>query len=325
MSLRGRELLTPEQRLELVRIPENISEQELGRNFTLSDFDLELIKNRRRDYNRLGFAIQLCVLRFPGWSLNDVEPIPRKVLQHVARQLNVDPDSFDLYSSREATRYEHLEEIRKVYGFRNFSSSKYRAISRLLLKHAMQNGNTMYLVQTLIEELRKQKVILPGMTTMERLVWETKARAEEKVFNVLARSLTEDNIARLNEVINNDGNGSKTKLSWLKEIPGQSSPDAFLKVIERLEFIRSMQLTYNVESIHPNKLLQMARLGARYNSQALQRFKENKRYAILVAYLSTLSQNLIDQAIEIHDRQMMILQSKGRKAQEEIQKVMESL
>lgn len=34
----------------------------------------------------------------------------------------------------------------------------------------------------------------------------------------------------------------------------------------------------------------------------------------------TLSQDLIDQAIEIHDRQMMILQSKGRKTQEEIQK-----
>jgi TnpA family transposase len=320
MSLRGRELLTPEQRLELVRIPGDLSEQELGKNFTLSDFDLDLIKIRRRDYNRIGFAIQLCVLRFPGWSLNDVEPIPIKVLQHLARQLNVDPDSFALYSSREATRYEHLGEIRNIYGFRNFSSSEYRTISRLLLKHAMQNGNTMYLIQTLIEELRKQKVILPGMTTIERLVWETKARAEEKVFNVLVRSLTEYNIERLNEVIENDKNGSKTKLSWLKEIPGQSSPDAFLKVIERLEFIRSMQITYNVESIHPNKLLQMARLGSRYNSQALQRFKENKRYAILVAYLSTLSQNLIDQAIEIHDRQMMILQSKGRKAQEEIQK-----
>ncbi|MCV5404438.1 hypothetical protein OFM88_33345, partial [Escherichia coli] len=45
-----------------------------------------------------------------------------------------------------------------------------------------------------------------------------------------------------------------------------------------------------------------------------------KKYAILVAYLVTLSQDLIDQAIEIHDRQMMILQSKGRKTQEEMQK-----
>jgi TnpA family transposase len=320
MSLRGRELLTSEQRLEIVRIPEEISEQELGRYFTLSEFDLEIIKKRRRDYNRLGFAIQLCVLRHPGWSLNDVEPIPEVVLNHVAKQLNVDPKSFSLYSSREATKYEHLEEIRNIYGFKNFTPYEYRKASRYLLQHAMKNGNTMYLLNTIQEELKKQRIILPGMTTLERLVWETRTRAEEKLFNVLVQSLSENQIKKLNEVINGNVNGVKTRLSWLKEIPGQSSPDAFLKVIDRLEYIRSIKLTFDIESIHPNKLFQMARLGAKYNSQALNRFKENKRYAILVAYLTVLSQNLIDQAIEIHDRQMMILQSKGRKAQEEIQK-----
>lgn len=61
-------------------------------------------------------------------------------------------------------------------------------------------------------------------------------------------------------------------------------------------------------------------MGARYEPHSFRRFNDQKRYAILVAYLLTLSQDLVDQAIEIHDRQMMILQSKGRKAQEEIQK-----
>lgn len=112
----------------------------------------------------------------------------------------------------------------------------------------------------------------------------------------------------------------KTPLAWLRELPGQSSPDAFLKVIERLEYIRELNLPTNIHEVHPNRLLQLSRIGARYEPHSFRRFKENKKYAILVAYLMTLSQNLIDQAIEIHDRQMMILQSKGRKTQEEIQK-----
>lgn len=242
------------------------------------------------------------------------------LFNHVAKQLNVDPKSFSLYSSREATKYEHFEEIRNIYGFKNFTSYEYRKASRDLLQHAMKNGNTMYLLNTDQDDLKKQRIILPGMTTLERLVWETRARAEEKLFNVLVQSLSRNQIMKLNEVLNGNFNGTKTRLSWLKEISGQSSPDAFLKVIDRLEYIRTIQLTFDLESIHPNKLLQMARLGAKYNSQALNGFKENKKYAILVAYLTILSQNLIDQAIEIHDRQMMILQSKGRKAQEEIQK-----
>ncbi len=268
----------------------------------------------------MGFAIQLCVLRYPGWSINDVEPIPESVIKHVAKQLHVDPQSFSLYSTREATKYEHLEELRNLYGFKNFTLFEYRKASRFLLQHAMSNGNTMYLLNTIHEHLKKNKIIMPGMTTLERLVWETKTRAEEKLFNLLTNSLTNIQLMKLNEVLNGSINGTKTRFSWLKEIPGQSSPDAFLKVIERLEYIRSIKLNVNLDAIHPNKLLQLARLGAKYNSQSLNRFRENKRYAILVAYLSVLSQNLIDQAIEIHDRQMMLLQSKGRKSQEEIQK-----
>src|SRR5690606_8235446 len=113
----------------------------------------------------------------------------------------------------------------------------------------------------------------------------------------------------------------RTPLAWLREIPGQSSPDAFLKVIARLKYIREIGLEINTDKIHSNRLLQLARVGSRYDSNALNKFtNENKKYAIIVAYLLTLSQDLIDQAIEIHDRQMMILQSKGRKQQEEFQK-----
>lgn len=91
-------------------------------------------------------------------------------------------------------------------------------------------------------------------------------------------------------------------------------------MIERLEYIRGIELSINTGKIHPNRFIQLARLGARYEPHSFRRFNETKRYAILVAYLLNVSQDLIDQAIEIHDRQIMILQSKGRKAQEEIQK-----
>ncbi|MBP3039795.1 hypothetical protein J9303_09890 [Bacillaceae bacterium Marseille-Q3522] len=37
----------------------------------------------------------------------------------------------------------------------------------------------------------------------------------------------------------------KTPLAWLRELPGQSSPDAFLKEIECLEYIRELKLPTN--------------------------------------------------------------------------------
>ena len=57
---RGRELLTPEQRQSFMQIPED--EWILGTYFTFSNRDLEIVNKRRREENRLGFAVQLGVL-----------------------------------------------------------------------------------------------------------------------------------------------------------------------------------------------------------------------------------------------------------------------
>lgn len=85
MASRGKELLTAEQRAEFVRIPSDMTERELEIYYTFSQYDLEVIKRHRRDHNRLGFAVQLCVFRYPGWSLTDVEPIPDYVMQYIAK------------------------------------------------------------------------------------------------------------------------------------------------------------------------------------------------------------------------------------------------
>lgn len=139
------------------------------------------------------------------------------------------------------------------------------------------------------------------------------------LYKSLTYTLSKWQKQKLDKLIDPFVDNRKTPLAWLRELPGHSSPEAFLKVIKRLEYIRDLKLEINSEQIHPNRLLQLSRIGARYEPHSFRRFKK-KKYAILVAYLVTLSQNLIDQAIEIHDRQMMILQSKGRKTQEEMQK-----
>lgn len=70
-------------------------------------------------------------------------------------------------------------------------------------------------------------------------------------------------------------------------------------MIERLEYIRGIELAVNTNVIHPNRFIQLSRLGARYEPYSFRRFNETKRYAILVSYLLNVSQELIDQAIEI--------------------------
>ena len=87
------------------------SRDELIRHYTFSDNDLSLIRQRRGPSNRLGFAVQLCYMRYPGVMLAvDVEPFP-PLLQLVASQLKVSPDAWADYGLRAETRREHLLEL----------------------------------------------------------------------------------------------------------------------------------------------------------------------------------------------------------------------
>ena len=69
-----RAVVSDEQRAALLALPDD--ETLLVQHWTLSRDDLAIIVRRRRPHNRLGFAIQLCALRYPGRFLRPGELIP---------------------------------------------------------------------------------------------------------------------------------------------------------------------------------------------------------------------------------------------------------
>jgi TnpA family transposase len=84
-------LLTTEQRLFFSQIPSDLAESDIARYYTLPDDDLAVIKRQHGERNRLGFAVQLCVLRYPGRPLTDLLDIPAPVLSYIAKQVGTEP------------------------------------------------------------------------------------------------------------------------------------------------------------------------------------------------------------------------------------------
>lgn len=120
-----RDLFSPAQRLELVAIPED--EGELIRLYTLAPQDLAIIRQRRGDANRLGFAAQLCSIRYPGLVIGQDDSPDQRMLVMVSRQLMIDPGLWTKYAGRDQTRREHLQEIIGIYGL-TFADSKIKAL-----------------------------------------------------------------------------------------------------------------------------------------------------------------------------------------------------
>lgn len=91
-----RNLLTPAERTGLLAFP--ATDDELIQHYTFAEPDLSVIRQRRGSHNRLGFAVQLCYLRYPGFALpTDAEP-PASLLNIVGRQLRIEPDIWPQYA-----------------------------------------------------------------------------------------------------------------------------------------------------------------------------------------------------------------------------------
>ena len=150
---RGRELLTLEQRQDFMQIPED--EWILGTYFTFSKRDLEIVNKRRREENRLGFAVQVAVLRYPGWPYTHIKSIPESVIHYISKQIGATPSSISLYPQRENTLWDHLKELRSEYDFVTFTLREYRIAFKHLHQLAFENGDAIHLLHECIDFLRK--------------------------------------------------------------------------------------------------------------------------------------------------------------------------
>ncbi|MGW2308722.1 DUF4158 domain-containing protein [Actinomadura luteofluorescens] len=83
----------------------------------------ELVQDKRRDHNRLGFAVQLTSVRFLSRFMADPRQVPPGVAEYLAEQLDIaDASCLKLYGERDGTARTHAGEIQKAEGWRDFAA-----------------------------------------------------------------------------------------------------------------------------------------------------------------------------------------------------------
>lgn len=312
LSMPKRTILNQPERAKLFGIPE--SPDDLIRLYSFNEADLSLINQRRGDHNRLGFAVLLCYLRYPGIAMPMGEKPPKELLSFIEEQLAIKTGTWPAYSERVETRREHLYELQAWMKLNPISISDQRRLTLQLTKTAQRTDNGFVLATSLIDMMRRERIIIPPYESIESILHESTLRGTRQVYKNLSKSLTTHHRRKLDRLLMPQKGDIKSGLIWLRQPPGPPKPKHILIHLQRLKTILDLKLPDNLGKIvHQNRLLKIAREGGQMTAQHLRELKPVRRYATIAAVLIETRATLTDEIIDLHNRFMGTMFSKAKR------------
>ena len=236
------EFLSEEQVARFGRFAADPSPVELERFFRLDAGALRLLQGKRRDENRLGFAVQLGTVRMLGTFLGeDPAAVPAGVAEFVAEQLGIpDPLCLRAYAERPMTAYEHQWEIGRERGYREFASGEADLRAFLAARVWALEEGPRALFDRAVLWLVEHRVLLPRITVLARLVAEVRSVEHERLHWLLADAPPPEQRRRLEELLVVPDDSRRSRLDQLRGGRVNLSGRGFQGALERAFEIKDL-------------------------------------------------------------------------------------
>ena len=288
---------------------------------TLSPLEINWIWERRGDVSRLGFAVQLCVLRERGLILPmSVEP-PLEMLESLGALLNLSKEGlwekWQEYRGQPITWRKHWQDLLSLMGWEVFKREQIRPTLKALAGSALQSDRGFPVAQKLVEYLREQRIVLPSVDVIERLCAQALTGAQRQVYVQLGESLTYEKQQKLEELLTLREDTHLSWVRWLSQEPRAATPRAVLEHLERLHCVNELGLNPQLgQDLPTHRIRKLARQGAQMPTLDLARFEPKRRLATLVAMVIEARSTLIDQSIELNEQIIGSVFNRAKRSQE---------
>jgi hypothetical protein len=248
-----------------VMLPEDPSDEELARNWTLSESDKSEVLQCRGEEKRRWFALQLCVLRGYGRFLEPGETAPVRIVNHLGAQLELPPVLLVSGIQRAATESEYAERIRRYLGFVRFHRRLQQEIAEWVRDRTLQGLSVEEVTQQAERWLRERCVVLPRAAVFARLVAAQCRRAERGLYAMLAQQAPPALLPELDALLEVPESSNRSHLFRLKEYPPEGKPDTILVFLENYTWLKAIGVgEIRIAGCHPALIRQLAwavRLG----------------------------------------------------------------
>lgn len=268
-------------RRRVVPSPE-LAEDDLARHWSLSPEDLVETRRCRGADHRRRFALQLCMLRAHGRLLDDYRKAPLRIINHLSRQLDLPPVLLLDRPRRDPTGRVQAQRIRRYLGVRSFDRTAEADLRDWVRQGAVEGRSVIELLRRAEGRLRTWQAMVPGASTLERIVASEVACATTDLFAMVAQRLPaslRDAISLLLEVPEGD---ARSSLFRLKDHAKSATAATIKGDLVRLRLIDELLAGgTGLDDVDARILRQLGELGRRYDAGDLRRLARPKRDALV--------------------------------------------
>jgi hypothetical protein len=280
------------------------SQAELERFFFLDDADRALIAERRGAHARLGFALQLTTARFVGRFLTDPLDVPDEVLVYLGEQLGIeDISQIKRYTERRNTPFEHQEVIRVAHQLKEFPQAEAEFTAWVDSRAWNTGDGKKTIFYDGVTWLRTNKVLLPGVTTLARLVARMRDEATDRLYATLHAVLSPRQRVILEMLLEvPDGRRASDLERWRKSPAGMSGKN-LEKALERAAEILGVGVGAMLlpPEVPHRRMVDLARYGMQATATTLRRHGPSRQLATLLATVLYLEGKAVDDCLETLD------------------------
>ncbi len=162
--------------------------------------------------------------------------------------------------------------------------------------------------------LVEQKILLPGVTVLSRLISAVRERVANRTWKILSQLPNDKQIENLEALIVVVEKARLTPLEQLRKSPTRRSAPSLVNALNRLVTIRALGINQlNVGKIPPIRFKAISKTAFTLRAQAIARMPTERRIATLVAWAYVMEAIAIDDALEFTSQRYLVQISKRGK------------
>ncbi|GAB3451230.1 Tn3-like element Tn3 family transposase [Streptomonospora sediminis] len=297
------EFLSDEQIARYARFPAEVTVADLEQHFRLDSAALKAASAKRTPPTRLGWALQWGTVRMLGVFQPDAPTaVPEPVIGFVAEQLGVDPGCADEYRRRSQTAYEHAWEIRDSYGYTDFADGEEGLRAFLAARVWATEEGPRALFDRAVMHLLENKVLLPGLSVLSRLVSQVRKEENKRLHTALHERTPHRVREEMGGLLTVPDGERVSELENLRTEPTRTSSHGMVEALDRTSRIRGVGAgRVPVADVPAVKLDALAKYGLKSKAPTLRELGEHRKTATLLATVRHLETSSVDDALDVLD------------------------